>query len=390
MSQTIYLDNQATTPTDPRVVDVMLSLLDVAAVGNPHSEHAAGQRAAAAVERAREQVADLIGAEPQEIIFTSGATESNNIALQGIARSPQRTRKRFLTAATEHKCTLATMAYLRDEGVEVEVLPVKANGLIDANGLVADLSSVAAASFMLANNEIGVLQPLKELADFCHAEGVLIHSDAAQAIGKIPVDVKDLDVDLLSISGHKIYAPIGIGALYVSRDLTLTLESVTKGGGQERGIRPGTVPAYLCAAFGEACAIAKREMADDHKAAIQLRDRFLAVLRENATFFSINGDMSARLASNLSLTFPGVDADHLIGALQPAIAISAGSACSAGTIHPSHVLRAIGLSEQDANSTIRIGFGRFNTLDEVETAARDIGHRATALRDEKAVQKAAA
>lgn len=390
MPQPIYLDNQATTPTDPRVRDVMLSLLDASAVGNPHSEHAAGQHAAAAVERAREQVADLIGAEPEEIVFTSGATESNNIALQGIARSSQRTRKRLVTAATEHRCTLATMAYLRDEGFEVTVLPVKPDGLIESNSLEAALGDVVAASIMLANNEIGVLQPLQEFADLCHAQGVLIHSDAAQAVGKIPVDVKELDVDLLSISGHKIYAPIGIGALYVSRELLLYLEPVTKGGGQERGIRPGTVPAYLCAAFGEACAIAKREMQDNHETALRLRDRFLAVLRETAPFFSINGSMTARLASNLSLTFPGVDADHLVGSLQPAIAVSTGSACSAGMTQPSHVLRAIGLSEQDASSVIRVGFGRFNTVDEIESAARDIGQRAALLRDRKSVRKSAA
>jgi cysteine desulfurase len=257
MTDPIYLDNQATTPTDPRVLDAMLPLLTVGSVGNPHSEHVAGRRAKSAVENAREQVAKLIGARPEEVIFTSGATEANNLALQGIARSPDRRGNHIVTCPTEHKCVLETMSYLGRHGFRVEVSPVDSFGLVDVESMSAMmLDDTSLVSIMMANNEIGVLQPIAEIAAVCQSRGIVFHSDAAQAVGKIPVDVKALGVDLMSLSGHKLYAPIGIGALYVSDECPMIPEPVSFGVGQERGIRSGTISPVLCVALGAAAAIA--------------------------------------------------------------------------------------------------------------------------------------
>jgi cysteine desulfurase len=242
MPDSIYLDNQATTPTDPRVRDALLPFLETSAVGNPHSEHFVGRRAAAAVEDAREKVAALIGARPQEIVFTSGATEANNIALQGIARSPYRRGNHIITCATEHKCVLKTVDFLARSGFRAEIMPVDANGLIDTAALAAAITTeTCLVSIMAANNEIGVLQPIDEIAAICRSRGVVFHTDAAQAAGKIPIDVKMLGVDLMSLSGHKLYAPIGVGALYVAEESPIAPEPLFWGGGQERGLRSGTI-----------------------------------------------------------------------------------------------------------------------------------------------------
>ena len=370
MFASIYLDNQATTQTDPRVRDAIAPFLEAGAVGNPHSEHVAGRHASTAVEDARRQVADLIGARAEEIVFTSGATEANNIALQGIARSPRRRGNHLLTCATEHKCVLETMAFLARNGFCVDILPVNADGLADPEAVAAAITEeTALVSIMAANNEVGVLQPIAEIAAVCRSRGVVFHTDAAQAVGKIALDVKALGIDLMSLSGHKLYAPIGVGAVYVSEESPVEPEPLFWGGGQERGLRPGTVSPHLCVAFGAVSAIARREFEENEKAAAALRQRFLEIIRTAIPNVRVNCERSPRLAGNLSLTFPGIDADRLVAAVQPHVAISTNAACSAGVLQPSHVLLALGLSEADAGSTVRIGFGRVNTRAEVEAAA---------------------
>jgi cysteine desulfurase len=381
MSNLIYLDNQATTPTDPRVLDAMLPFLGVRSVGNPHSEHVAGRRAGLAVENARAQVAKLIGARPEEVIFTSGATEANNLALQGIARSPQRRGNHVVTCPTEHTCVLEAVSYLGRQGSRVEILPVNSSGLVDVERLSAVIrDDTALVSIMMANNEIGVVQPIAEIAAICQLHGIVLHSDAAQAVGKIPVDVKALGVDLMSLSGHKLYAPIGIGALYLSDDCPVLPEPIFFGGGQERGIRSGTISPVLCVALGVAASIADRELASDAEMAARLRTRFLEIVHARVPDVRVNGDQRSRLPGNLSLTFPGVDGDRLVGAVQPDIAISTNAACSSGVLEPSHVLLALGMSIEDAASTVRVGFGRFNTMAEVETAAELLTLAASQIR----------
>lgn len=381
MVESIFLDNQATTPTDPRVRDAILPFLSTEAVGNPHSEHFAGRQCASAIEAAREKVAALIGARPEEIIFTSGATEANNLALQGVARSPRRRGNRIVTCATEHKCVLETVKFLARSGFVVEVLPVGTDGLIDVAKL-ADLitADTFLVSAMAANNEIGVLQPIEDIAALCRSNGVVFHSDAAQAAGKVPIDVKGLGIDLMSLSAHKLYAPIGVGALYISEDAPIAPEPLFMGGGQEHGIRSGTLAPHLCVGFGEASAIAKEELAQDARSAAALRDLFLQVVLERCPDVRVNGHVTRRLPGNLSLTFPGVDADRLVGALQPHVALSTNSACSAGILQPSHVLLALGLTEVEAASTIRVGVGRFNTRPEIEVAAELVANAAMRMR----------
>jgi len=380
MPDSIFLDNQSTTPTDPRVRDVMLRFLDVDGVGNPHSEHIAGRRTAAAVEIARGQVAELIGAQQEEVIFTSGATEANNIALQGVLRSEQRRGNHVVTCATEHKCVLETVSYLRRAGCRVDILPVTSDGVIDVDRVSnAITDETALVSIMAANNEIGVLQPIADIATLCRSRGVVFHTDAAQAAGKIRLDVKAIGMDLMSLSGHKLYAPIGIGALYVSEESPVFPEPLFCGGGQERGLRSGTLAPHLCAAFGAASAIAMRELEVDAQRATRLRERFLGLLRVSYPQVRVNCERALRLAGSLSLTFPGVDADRLVGAVQPVIALSTNAACSAGVLQPSHVLRAIGLPEEDAASTIRISIGRFNTEAEIDRAAEQLGTAAARI-----------
>lgn len=391
MPDSIYLDNQATTPTDPRVRDALLPFLEASAVGNPHSEHFAGRRATTAVEDARAKVAALIGARPQEIVFTSGATEANNLALQGAARSPHRRGNHVITCATEHKCVLETVRYLARTGFRAEVLPVKSSGLIDTTALAAAITSETfLVSIMAANNEIGVLQPVDEIAAICRSHDIVLHTDAAQAVGKVPVDVKSSGVDMLSLTGHKIYAPVGVGALYISEDSPIVPEPLFWGGGQERGLRSGTIAPALCAAFGAASAIALTELEDDAQAAASLRRLFLEIVLSRCPDARVNGDQNRRLPGNLSLTFPGCDADRLVGALQPDIALSTNAACSAGILQPSHVLLALGLTDSDAASTIRVGFGRFNTRAEVEIAGELVAAAVTRIRAGDSLEIAAA
>lgn len=367
----IYLDNQATTPTDPRVLRSMIGLLEADGVGNPHSEHFSGRRAAAAIEQARGQVADLIGVRPEEIVFTSGATEANNIAIQGIANAAGRRGNHVITCATEHKCVLECARYLEQKGFELDVLPVGKDGLLDLSRLTDAITDrTALVSIMAANNEIGVLQPISEIADICRSRDVIFHTDAAQAAGKVPLDIGSMGVDIASLSGHKLYAPIGIGALFVSENSPVKPEPLFRGGGQERGLRSGTVAAHLAVAMGAAAEIAKTELASDAAHTESLRQLFLDIVLAKVPSSIVNASAAPRLPGNLSVTFPGIDADHLVGALQPHVAVSTNAACSSGVIQPSHVLLALGLTENEAESTIRVGFGRFNTRQEVEAAAK--------------------
>jgi cysteine desulfurase len=369
----VYLDYQATTPADPRVVAAMLPYF-TEKFGNPHStSHGFGREAAAAVEQARGEVAALIGAEPREIVFTSGATESNNAAIKGAARFLRDRRRadrdHIVTVQTEHKCVLETCRQLADEGFAATYLPVGADGRLDLAALEAAIGPrTALVSVMAVNNEIGTIQPLAEIGAICRARGVLFHSDAAQAVGKVPLDVDDMNIDLLSISGHKLYAPKGIGALYVRHRPRTRLQPLIDGGGQERGLRSGTLPTPLCVGFGVACALARAEMKEEGVRLADLRRRLFAALRSRVPAMHLNGGAEHRLAGNLNIAFPGIDAEALLEDC-PMVAASTGSACSSAHVEPSYVLRAIGLDEATARGSLRLCVGRFTTAAEVDFAA---------------------
>lgn len=369
----IYLDHHATTPCDPRVLEEMLPWF-TEKFGNPASvTHAYGRAAAEAVERARAQLAHLIGAEPREIVFTSGATEANNLAVKGAAHFHRALGKdHIVTLATEHKCVLESCRALEGEGFRVTYLPVEPSGLLELGRLEAALDDhTALVSVMAAHNEIGVLQPLAEVAALAHGKGALLHTDAAQAAGKIPLDVGALGIDLMSISGHKMYGPKGIGALYVRRRPRARIVPLFDGGGQERTLRSGTLPTPLCVGIGAAAALAEEGLAAEAERLLGLRRRFLARIRAHLPDAVLNGDAERRLPGNLNLSFPGVPAPDLMAAC-PALALSSGSACTAAEIEPSYVLRALGLSDELAAASIRIGLGRGNTEEEVDFAAETI------------------
>ena len=379
-SDCIYLDYQATTPLDPRVAAAMQPYWGPV-FGNPHSEHVFGWEAADGVDRANAAVAGLIGATPNEIVFTSGATEANNLAIQGVARSSGRRGNHIVTTAIEHKCVLHTALSLRRRGFDVDVISVQRDGLVDPKAVIDAVGDeTALVSVMLANNEIGTLQPISEIGAFCQTHGIVMHTDAAQAVGKVPVDVSDLRVDLLSLSGHKLYGPKGIGALYVSRHCPLALEPLIIGGAQQSGLRAGTVPAPLAVGLGEACRLAQAELEADPQRNLALRDVFLATLKEAIPDLAVNGDLAHRLPGNLNLRLPGLDANSLLTTLQGQIAASTGSACNAGFIEPSYVLIALGLSMTEVNSSIRFGFGRFSNHDTVLKAAKLIVNKVRSLR----------
>lgn len=371
----VYLDNQATTRCDPRVVAAMLPWF-AEHYGNPHSvEHVMGLEAEAAVEDARGRVAALIGADAKELVFTSGATESNNIAIKGAARFALRSgneRRRIVTVATEHKCVLESVADTAEEGFEPVFLPVRPDGLLDADTLRAALEvPTLLVSIMAVNNETGVIQDLPALAAIAKQAGALFHTDIAQATGKIPLDLDGWKVDLASISGHKLYGPKGIGALYVRRRPRVRLAPLFSGGGQERGLRSGTLPAPLIVGLGEACRLAQAEMADEAKRIGALRDMLLERLRRDIPGVVVNGNREARIPGNLNVTFPSVSAAELMARV-PDLCVSTGSACSSASIEPSYVLRALGLDDDAASRTLRIGIGRF-------TSAADIDYAASAL-----------
>ena len=365
----VYLDNQATTPCDPRVLSAMLPWF-TEQYGNPHSaEHRMGQDAADAVEAARAEVAALIGAEPREIVLCSGATEANNIAIKGAARHARRMgdpRRRIITVATEHKCVLESVADTAEDGFEPVVLPVDPDGRLDPAVLRTALAEpTLLVSVMAVNNETGVVQDIPALAAVARDAGALFHTDAAQAVGKIATDVHG--IDLLSLSGHKLYGPKGVGALYVRRRPRVRLAPLFSGGGQERGLRSGTLPTPLVVGLGEACRLARGEMAEEALRLAALRDRLLAGLRRQVPDLQVNGSLRHRISGNLNITFP-VPALDLMRAV-PELYVSTGSACSSAAIEPSYVLRAIGLTDAAAARTLRLGLGRFTSAADVDYAA---------------------
>ncbi len=368
----IYLDNQATTPCDPRVVQAMLPWF-TENFANPHSaEHAMGRAAEAAVEAARAQVAALIGADAREIVLTSGATESNNLAIKGAARfaaSVGDERRRLITLASEHKCVLESVRDMAAEGFEPVILPVRADGTLDPAVLSAALAvPTLLVSIMAVNNETGVIQDLATLGALVKGAGALLHVDAAQAVGKIPLDVAALGIDLLSVSGHKIYGPKGVGALFVRRRPRVRLAPLFSGGGQERGLRSGTLAPPLIVGFGEACRIAAAEMAEDDARIGGLRARLWQRLAAGLPGLVLNGHPTQRIPGNLNLTFPAAPAQALLAAV-PDLCLSTGSACTSAEVEPSHVLSAIGLDGAAAGRSLRIGIGRFTSPSDIETAA---------------------
>ncbi|XP_013404050.1 cysteine desulfurase, mitochondrial [Lingula anatina] len=371
----LYLDVQATAPMDPRVLDAMLPY-DISFFGNPHSRtHAYGWESEQAVEKARKQVADIIGADPREIVFTSGATESNNIAVKGVARFYKSKKKHVITTQTEHKCVLDSCRSLEAEGFDVTYLPVQKNGLIDMKQLEAALRpDTVLVSVMTVNNEIGVKQPMEQIGKLCREKKVFFHTDAAQAVGKVPVDVNSMCIDLMSISGHKIYGPKGVGALYVRRRPRVRLEPPQSGGGQERGLRSGTVPTPLVVGMGEACAVAMEEMEYDHKRISKLAQRLLDKITTALPDVIRNGDPEHMYPGCINLSFAYVEGESLLMALKD-VALSSGSACTSASLEPSYVLRAIGAEEDLAHSSIRFGISRFTTEEEIDyTAEKCIEH----------------
>lgn len=377
----IYLDYQATTPCDPRVVKLMLPYF-TEEFGNPHSRsHAYGWRAEEVVEAARDQVARLINADSKAVIFTSGATESNNLALKGVAHFYKDKKNHIVTCATEHKCVLDSCRYLEQEGFRVTYLPVQPNGIIDLTQLrEAITEQTVLVSIMAVNNEIGVIQPLVEIGKICRTKGVFFHTDAAQAVGKIPIDVEAMNIDLLSLSGHKIYGPKGVGALYVRRKPRIRLLSLINGGGQERGMRSGTLSPPLCVGLGEACAIASTEMDGEYTRLKALRDRFYHTIMTELEEVYLNGDLDHRIPGNLNLSFAHVEGEGLMMGIKD-LAVSSGSACTSASLEPSYVLRALGVEEEMAHTSIRIGFGRFTREEDIEMAAQKIIKEVNRLRE---------
>ncbi|HEV3017771.1 MAG TPA: IscS subfamily cysteine desulfurase [Burkholderiaceae bacterium] len=376
----IYLDYSATTPVDPRVVDAMVPYLREQ-FGNPASRsHSFGWDAERAVERAREQVAALAGADPREIIWTSGATESINLALKGAAQFYRDKGRHLVTVRTEHKATLDTMRELERGGFEVTYLDVQSDGLLDLAQFEAALRpDTILASVMFVNNEIGVIQDIEAIGELCRSRGILFHVDAAQASGKVPIDLEKLKVDLMSFSAHKTYGPKGIGALYVRRKPRVRLEALIHGGGHERGLRSGTLPTHQIVGMGEAFRLAVEEMPSDNERIRALRDRLLAGLSEIPEVY-VNGDMHRRVPHNLNLSFNFVEGESLIMAIKE-IAVSSGSACTSASLEPSYVLRALGRSDELAHSSIRFTVGRFTTREEIDYAVELLRSKVGRLRD---------
>ena len=378
----IYLDHHATTPPDPRVLAAMRPFWEENFANPASIEHALGRAAGEAIEQARAHIADLIAADPREIILTSGATESNNLAIKGAARfaAAQGTdRRRIVTVATEHKCVLESVRDLAAEGFEPVILPVDPNGLLDPHTLREALDDrTLLVSVMAVNNEIGVIQDLATLGALAKAAGALFHTDAAQAAGRIPLDVNEIQADLLSLSAHKVYGPKGIGALFVRRRPRVRLAPLLSGGGQERGLRSGTLPAPLVVGFGEAARIAAIEgMLESGRIAAQ-RNRFLTALRAAIPGLMLNAEDAPRVAGNASVAFPGNVTAQAIMAAAPGLCVSTGSACSSAEVEPSYVLRAIGLDESRARATLRIGMGRFTSPADADRAAAMLAEAWTA------------
>ena len=377
----IYMDYQSTTPVDPRVVEEMTKVL-TNNFGNPHSRsHAYGWEAEEIIESNRQKVADVIGANEKEIFFTSGATESNNIAIKGVYNFYKDTGKNhIITLTTEHKCVINSCRDLEQEGAQVTFLQVEKNGIVNLKELEnAIKENTVLISIMAVNNEIGVIQPLKEIGAICRKKGVFFHTDAAQAFGKIPLDVNELNIDLMSISAHKIYGPKGVGALFVRRKPRVRIKSIISGGGQERGIRSGTLAPFLVAGFGKAAEIAKNEMQKDHDHIKKLTDKLLNALSKLPEIY-LNGDKINRIPGNLNLSFAGIEGESMIMAIKD-LAVSSGSACTSSSLEPSYVLHGIGVGDDLAHTSIRFGIGRFTTEEEIDYAIKLIGEKVGKLRE---------
>jgi cysteine desulfurase len=361
----IYLDYSATTPVDPRVAEKMIPWL-TEHFGNPASRsHAYGWEAEKAVEDAREQVASLVGADPKEIIWTSGATESNNLAIKGAAQFYKGKGKHVITLKTEHKAVLDTVRELERQGFEATYLDVREDGLIDLEAFRQALRpDTILVSVMLVNNEIGVIQPVAEIGEICRDKGIVFHVDAAQAAGKVAIDMRELKVDLMSFSAHKAYGPKGIGALYVRRKPRVRLEAQMHGGGHERGLRSGTLPTHQIVGMGEAFRIAREEMGAENERIRMLRDKLLNGLKDMEAVY-VNGDLDSRVPHNLNISFAYVEGESLIMAIKD-VAVSSGSACTSASLEPSYVLRALGRNDELAHSSIRFTIGRFTTEEEID------------------------
>ena len=381
ISKNIYLDYQATTPLDPRVLKKMIPYFNER-FGNPHSRnHSFGWEAEEATEVAREHVARIINASPKEIVFTSGATESNNLAIKGVAEFYGDKKNHIITCVTEHKCVLESCRDLNENhGFEVTYLPVKQDGLVDIDLLKKSIkSNTLLVSIMGVHNEIGVIQPLAEIGSICRESNVFFHTDCAQAIGKIELDVNKMNIDMMSISGHKIYGPKGIGAMYVRRKPRVRIKSMMSGGGQERGMRSGTLSPALCAGLGEACKICFEEMESENKKLIKLRDRFYDGITKECKDVYLNGSEKERIPGNLNISFAYVEGESLMMGIKD-LAVSSGSACTSASLEPSYVLRALGVEEELAHTSLRIGIGRFTSEKEIDKAVNDIVKEVTRLR----------
>ena len=376
----IYLDYGATNPCDPRVVDAMIPWLREH-FGNPASRsHAWGWEAEEAVENARKDVADLIGADPREIVWTSGATESNNLAIKGAANFYASKGKHLITVKTEHKAVLDTMRELERQGFEVTYLDVLSDGMLDLEVFKSAIRpDTILASVMLVNNEIGVIQDMQALGTICREKGVIFHVDAAQATGKVHIDLNELPIDLMSLASHKTYGPKGIGALYVRRKPRIRIEAQIHGGGHERGMRSGTLPTHQIVGMGEAYRLARLEMTKDNQKAAELHKRLLDGLSDLEQVF-VNGHLEKRVPHNLNISFNFVEGESLIMGIK-GLAVSSGSACTSASLEPSYVLRALGRSDELAHSSLRITLGRFSTVEEIDFAIETIRENVNKLRD---------
>lgn len=378
----IYMDNNSTTRTDPRVVEAMLPYFSERFGNAASRNHSFGWEAAEAVELAREQVAGLIGASPKEIVFTSGATEADNLAIKGVAGMYRKKGNHIVTVATEHHAVFDPCRRLEREGFRVTFLPVDRFGRITAEQVAGALTEqTILVSVMAANNEVGTLQPIGDVGRLCKERGVLFHSDAVQATGKIPLDVNALGVDLLSLSAHKMYGPKGVGALSVRRqDPRVRLEPLFDGGGHERGMRSGTLPVPLIVGFGKACELCREEMDAESRRLVALRERLRLGITERVPDTYLNGHPSERLPGNLNLSFAYVEGEALMMSMKD-VAISSGSACTSASLEPSYVLKALGVSDELAHSSIRFGLGRFNTEEEVDYVIEAVGRNVSRLRE---------
>ncbi|HJW02793.1 MAG TPA: IscS subfamily cysteine desulfurase [Azospira sp.] len=380
MKLPIYLDYSATTPVDPRVAEKMIPYL-VEKFGNPASRsHSFGWEADAAVEEAREQVAALVNADPKEIVWTSGATESNNLAIKGAANFYSGKGKHIITVKTEHKAVLDTVRELERQGFSATYLDVQENGLVDLEAFKAAIRpDTILVSVMFVNNEIGVIQPIAEIGEICRGKGIIFHVDAAQATGKVDIDLEKLKVDLMSFSAHKTYGPKGIGALYIRRKPRVRLEAQMHGGGHERGFRSGTLATHQIVGMGECFRLAKEEMASENKRIGALRDRLLKGLSDLEAVY-VNGDMEHRVPHNLNMSFAYVEGESLLMAIKD-VAVSSGSACTSASLEPSYVLRALGREDELAHSSIRFTIGRFTTEEEIDYVVKLLHSKVGKLRE---------